>query len=97
LHADDDRDGIGSEQLVLTKSLRFRESWASFVELLSTPSVLLALLQGAPGCIPWGIVNAFLNDFLSQDRGMTVEVRQWFLGAVTSHRAFCYSYRRLLF
>lgn len=41
--------------------------------LLTTPTVVLALMQGAPGCVPWGIINTFLNDFLSEDRGMTVE------------------------
>lgn len=41
--------------------------------LLSTPTVILSLFQGAPGCVPWGIVNTFLNDFLSQDCGMTVQ------------------------
>jgi MFS family permease len=41
--------------------------------LLSTKTYILALLQGAPGCVPWGIVNTFLIDFLSRDRGMTVE------------------------
>ena len=42
--------------------------------LLITPTVLLALVQGAPGCIPWGIINVFLNDYLSEDRGFSVEV-----------------------
>jgi MFS family permease len=45
----------------------------STYKLLSTPTVLLALLQGAPGCIPWGIINVFLNDYLSENRGFTVE------------------------
>ena len=27
----------------------------TFASLLSTPTVVLSLLQGAPGCIPWGI------------------------------------------
>ena len=42
-------------------------------ELLKSKTVLLTLLQGAPGCIPWGIVNTFLNDYLSQDCGMSVQ------------------------
>lgn len=41
--------------------------------LLSTPTVTLSFLQGPPGCLPWGIVNTYLNDFLAEDRGMTVE------------------------
>lgn len=42
-------------------------------ELLTSKTVILTLLQGAPGCIPWGIVNTFLNDYLSEDCGMTVQ------------------------
>ena len=42
--------------------------------LFKCPSVLLAIFQGAPGCIPWGIINTYLNDYLSSDRGMSVEV-----------------------
>jgi hypothetical protein len=48
--------------------------FATLFSLLSCPTVLLTFLQGAPGCLPWGIVNSFLNDFLAEDRGMTVEV-----------------------
>lgn len=54
------------------------KDWAvhlrSTFKLLSTPTVVLSLLQGAPGCVPWGIINAFLNDYLSEDRGFTVEM-----------------------
>jgi hypothetical protein len=55
--------------------LNVRVHWKTFQSLLSTPTVVLSLLQGAPGCVPWGIVNTYLNDFLSENRGMTVEVR----------------------
>ena len=52
--------------------------WAThsraLIKLLSTKTVLLALIQGAPGCIPWGILNVFLNDYLSEDRGFSVEM-----------------------
>ncbi|CAB9499405.1 Major Facilitator Superfamily [Seminavis robusta] len=41
--------------------------------LCQTPTVVLAMFQGAPGCLPWGIVNTYLNDFLAEDRGMSVE------------------------
>jgi MFS family permease len=55
----------------------FSKDWAlhfrSTYTLLSTPTVVLSLMQGAPGCIPWGIINVFLNDYLSEDRGFTVE------------------------
>lgn len=55
-------------------SFDWRLHWSTFRLLVSTPTVLLALLQGAPGCLPWGIVNTYLNDFLSENRGMSVEV-----------------------
>jgi hypothetical protein len=60
-----------------------RVHWKTFLSLLSTPTVVLSLLQGAPGCVPWGIVNTYLNDFLSENRGMTVEVRIGTRNAVT--------------
>lgn len=49
-------------------------TWQKLQNLCLTPSVVLLLLQGVPGCLPWGIVNTFLNDYLSEDRGMSVEV-----------------------
>lgn len=41
-------------------------------QLLCTKSVLLIFLQGVPGCLPWGMVYTFLNDYLSNERGMSV-------------------------
>ncbi|KAL7468002.1 hypothetical protein ACHAXS_008226 [Conticribra weissflogii] len=41
--------------------------------LFKCPSVVLAIFQGAPGCVPWGVVNTYLNDYLSTNRGMSVE------------------------
>jgi MFS family permease len=34
---------------------------------------LLVLIQGLPGCIPWGVFFIYLNDFFSQDKGFSVE------------------------
>jgi predicted MFS family arabinose efflux permease len=34
---------------------------------------LLVLIQGLPGCIPWGVFFVYLNDFFSQDKGFSVE------------------------
>lgn len=42
--------------------------------LLSTPTMILAVIQGAPGCVPWGVINVYLNDYLSEDRGFSVEM-----------------------
>ena len=50
-------------------------SWKTTWEMLKTPSVTLTLLQAAPSALPFGFASVFLNDYLAQDRGMTVEVR----------------------
>jgi hypothetical protein len=42
--------------------------------MLRVPSVILLLIQGAPNVIPFGITSVFLNDFLSQDKGLSTEV-----------------------
>jgi predicted MFS family arabinose efflux permease len=34
---------------------------------------LLVLIQGIPGCIPWGVFFIYLNDFYAQDKGFSVE------------------------
>lgn len=47
-------------------------SLAKVCGLFQTPTVLLCFLQGFPGCLPWGFVGVFLNDYLSTDRGMTI-------------------------
>jgi hypothetical protein len=44
-------------------------------ELCKTPSIILTLLQGAPNVVPFAIASTYLNDYLAQDRGMSVEVR----------------------
>lgn len=41
--------------------------------MCSTLSVLIIFLQGFPGCLPWGVIVVFLNDYFSSDRGMTVQ------------------------
>ena len=41
--------------------------------LLSTKTVVLIYLQGFPGCVPWGMVYVYLNDYLSANRGLSVQ------------------------
>jgi predicted MFS family arabinose efflux permease len=57
-----------------TASFNLGKHWQEFLSLFSTPTVVFLLLQGAPGCLPWGIINTYLNDFLAQDRGMSVQI-----------------------
>jgi MFS family permease len=40
-------------------------------ELMKIPTVILTILQAAPGALPFGFVSTFLNDFLQEQRGMT--------------------------
>lgn len=47
--------------------------WRKVRRLFYTPSVLIIFLQGFPGCLPWGMIYVFLNDYLSEDRHMTVQ------------------------
>ena len=47
--------------------------WRTFRTLFATPTVILCLFQGAPGCVPWGIINVFLADYLAIDQGLTVQ------------------------
>ncbi len=43
-------------------------------KLLKVPSVVLTILQAAPGALPFGFCATFLNDFLQEQRGMSKEV-----------------------
>ncbi|KAL7548454.1 hypothetical protein ACHAWF_011741 [Thalassiosira exigua] len=46
-------------------------SCKSTLELMKIPSVLLTVLQAAPGALPFGFCATFFNDFLQEQRGMT--------------------------
>lgn len=61
------------ETVIPSRYLHLQQQWSTFLSLLSTPTLLLALFQGAPGCVPWGIVNTYLNDFLAVDRNMSIQ------------------------
>lgn len=42
-------------------------------QMFTTKSVSLILLQGLPGCLPWGMLYVFMNDFLSEEKEMSVQ------------------------
>jgi len=67
-------DSVLSEHYQAFCSKDWTKHLRTTYKLLSTPTVVLSLIQGAPGCIPWGIINVFLNDYLSEDRGFSVEM-----------------------
>jgi predicted MFS family arabinose efflux permease len=47
--------------------------WEKVKRIFQTPSVVIIFLQGFPGCLPWGMIYVFLNDYLSTNRHMTIE------------------------
>ena len=44
-----------------------------FLDVFIIRTNLLAFCQSMPGCLPWGVISAFLTDYLHEQRGMTVE------------------------
>lgn len=50
-----------------------RLTWRKAARVLCTPTNLCAIGQGLFGSIPWGMLLTFLNDFLAQDRGLSVQ------------------------
>jgi len=49
-----------------------RITWAKLGHLLRTPTNVLVIAQGLPGCLPWGMLLTFLNDYLAQNKGLAV-------------------------
>jgi len=49
-----------------------KSSWVSIKWVLAVPTNKFALLQGIPGCVPWSVINAFMNDYLATNKGLGV-------------------------
>lgn len=45
----------------------------AFWRMLQVRTNILLILQAFPGSVPWGVLFAYLNDFLSQEKGLPVE------------------------
>jgi predicted MFS family arabinose efflux permease len=78
-HLDDagiEKDEYSNTTVTYTETFEF----SKVKTLLQTPSVVLLLMQGPPGCLPWGMIGTFLNDFFSNDRGLSVELASTVLG-----------------
>ena len=52
-----------------------------WLAIFRVPSVWLVFLQGLPGCIPWGVIIAFLPDYLHQQGGFSVYEATLIMGA----------------
>jgi MFS family permease len=50
-----------------------RITWAAYTQLFRVPTNLLVFAQGIFGTVPWGVFFVFLNDFLAQDKGYSVQ------------------------
>ena len=80
---DDDADGNGTgDDIVGADSQMERDSTGNrgkgdtmrmLKTIFSTKTNLLLFAQCIPGSIPWGVLFVFMNDFLAQDKGLTVE------------------------
>jgi hypothetical protein len=57
-----------------TETVEYNETidWKKIRKLFRTKSVLLIYCQGLPGCLPWGMIYVFLNNYLSEDRGLSI-------------------------
>eukprot|EP00949_MAST-11_sp_MAST-11-sp1_P004491 g4491.t1 len=59
-----------NEGVTLRSTYRERNSLKKTLRMFTIPSNRLIFLQGIPGCVPWSIINTFMNDYLHIDRGM---------------------------
>lgn len=58
---------------ISTSFFSWKDQIKTTLGLVQIPTVALSIFQGAPGCVPWGIINVFLTDYLSEDRGFSVQ------------------------
>ena len=72
-----------------------------FVRLFRRPSNCFLFSQGIPGCMPWGVIGVFLNDYLIEDRsapsklGAFAVVATYGLGTVIGQLSGGYLGKRL--
>jgi predicted MFS family arabinose efflux permease len=50
-----------------------RITWAGYKQLFRVPTNLLVFVQDIFGTVPWGVFFVYLNDFLAQEKGYTVQ------------------------
>lgn len=47
-------------------------NWDKIIGIASIKTNVYAIGQGLPGCLPWGMLLTFLNDYLAQEKGLAV-------------------------
>mmetsp|Transcript_27163 Transcript_27163/g.64143 ORF Transcript_27163/g.64143 Transcript_27163/m.64143 type:complete len:499 (-) Transcript_27163:58-1554(-) len=77
-----------------TTNFRYKEriNWHKSLTVWHVRTNLLVFAQGAIGCLPWGMIFTFLNDFLSQEIRLSVQDSTAILTALNiggSFGAFC--------
>ena len=69
--------GLGLSEHLVGEALRERATRpiisTKVGRLLRTPTNLACIGQGIFGCIPWGMLLTFLNDYLAQEKGLSVQ------------------------
>lgn len=71
--------GRGQSEEGLQEALQHGETyhekleWANVKNLFKIKTNLFVFLQGIPGTVPWGIFFAYFNDYLAQDKGLSVQ------------------------
>jgi len=62
------------DNMDVVETVEYNETidWKKIQKLFRTKSVLLIYFQGLPGCLPWGMIYVFLNNYLSEDRGLSI-------------------------
>ncbi|KAL9183619.1 hypothetical protein ACHAXT_004475 [Thalassiosira profunda] len=67
------KEQILKEMIASGRTYDKKLTWRQFVSSMTNhPSNCLLMLQGFFSNIPWGVMFVFLNDFLSQEKGLTV-------------------------
>jgi MFS family permease len=54
---------------------RFRIRWKDMVNVLRTPTILVAVLQGTAGSMPWVVMGFFLVNWMNEELGFSVELQ----------------------
>jgi MFS family permease len=62
-------------QIIEENAVEYKEKieCKKVMNIFQTPSAVLIFVQGFPGCLPWGVIIVFLNDYFSEERGMTIQ------------------------
>ena len=70
--ADVESGGRGGPLRVKRRNEALEKKGGALNALSQNKTAILIFLQGIPGCLPWGLVYVFLNDYLSNDCGLEV-------------------------